>query len=192
MPVSADIVQKLKVPFGLLIPDQVITKLRVNDAIRDANMVVTVGDASTERLIQFGLIPDIAVVDGLERRSRRSAPTYYDAAELRCSNPPGSISADAVDALKRAVRGKHPSRVIVDGEEDLLSLPMFCLVPEGSVVIYGQPLEGLVVVRVTAAKKKEARALIGKISDNYPAMPGLHHGIPRKGKRSTSKPKKKT
>lgn len=191
MRVSADVLQKLKDPFGVLIPDREVTKLTVSDAIKDAKLLVTVGDATTERLVEFGLIPDIAVVDEFERRSRRRAPISYDAAELRCSNPRGSISPEALDVLKGAIDGEHPSRVIVDGEEDLLALPLFNLVPEGSVVLYGQPLEGLVVVRMTPAKQKEARALMGKIADNHVPKSGPRGKKSTAGKRRGSKPKRR-
>ena len=164
MPVSADIVQKLKTPFGLLIPDREVTEQRIRDAIKGSGMVVTVGDATTERLLSFLIIPDVAVIDGIERRSRRAPlPVNYSAIELRCANPSGSISKNAFDVLQLAIKGSHPARVIVDGEEDLLALPLFYLVSQDSVVLYGQPLEGLVVVRITAAKKKEAKDLMDRI-----------------------------
>ena len=47
------------------------------------------------------------------------------------------------------------SAVIVDGEEDLLALVAISVAPDGSLVVYGQPNEGLVLVPVTSQKKKE-------------------------------------
>jgi hypothetical protein len=37
---------------------------------------------------------------------------------------------------------------------------------EGSSVLYGQPLEGLVVVKITRAKQKQAKELMDRICDN--------------------------
>jgi hypothetical protein len=54
-------------------------------------------------------------------------------------------------------------QVLVEGEEDLLALPLFAMAPDGSVVLYGQPLEGLVVVRITQAKKNQAKNLMDRI-----------------------------
>ncbi|HEU0143918.1 MAG TPA: hypothetical protein VFQ47_03955, partial [Nitrososphaera sp.] len=57
----------LKRPFGTLIPEQDITRQKILSMLQGAKKIFTVGDATTERLISFGITPDIAVVDGLER-----------------------------------------------------------------------------------------------------------------------------
>ena len=108
--------------------------------------------------------PDLAVVDGKERRSKRSYPANYIAKELQCTNLAGTISKDAVKVLQDAIKARPPVRVLVDGEEDLLALPVFAMAPVGSAVLYGQPLEGLVVVTITPAKQKQAKDLMDRIS----------------------------
>ncbi len=46
--------------------------------------------------------------------------------QLKCSNPAGTISKRAVQVLRDALRDSNtnPVRVIVEGEEDLLTLPI--------------------------------------------------------------------
>jgi uncharacterized protein (UPF0218 family) len=51
----------------------------------------------------------------------------------------------------------------VEGEEDMLALPIFVMASEGAVVLYGQPLEGMVAVKITAAKRKQAKDLMDRI-----------------------------
>ncbi|HKX81384.1 MAG TPA: GTP-dependent dephospho-CoA kinase family protein [Nitrososphaera sp.] len=166
MPAEASLLKELRQPFGLLIPDREVTKRRIVEAIRGAPVVATVGDATTERFLTYEIIPDIAVVDGMERRSKRKAPFSYRATELRCSNPAGSISKESVAVIRLAVREAKPIRVLVDGEEDLLALPLFSMVPLKSAVCYGQPLEGLVIVRISSAKKRKSKTLTDKLTDN--------------------------
>jgi uncharacterized protein (UPF0218 family) len=48
----------------------------------------------------------------------------------------------------------------VEGEEDLLALPAAMLAAVGSMIIYGQPLVGLVVIRVTPETRSEVRELM--------------------------------
>jgi len=163
MPINPKDVQLLKQPFGTLVPDRQVTKEKVASMLKGAKKVVAVGDATTERLIGLGMAPDIAVIDGKERRSKRSYPANYPAKELRCANPAGTISNDAVKVLQNAMQLPPPVRVFVDGEEDLLALPVFAMAPEGSTVLYGQPLEGLVVVKITPAKRKQAKDLMDRI-----------------------------
>jgi uncharacterized protein (UPF0218 family) len=163
MPLSPKDAQFLKKPFGALIPDKQLTKHKVASMLKGAKRVIAVGDATTERLVSFGITPDVAVVDGRERRSKRNYPENYSANELRCANPAGTISREAVQVLQQALKSPPPVRVLVDGEEDLLALPIFATAPEGSVVLYGQPLEGLVVVKITPAKQKQAKDLMDRI-----------------------------
>jgi len=54
-------------------------------------------------------------------------------------------------------------RIFVRGEEDLAALPAILLAPEGSVVLYGQPDEGVVFVSITKSKKEEILDLLDKI-----------------------------
>jgi uncharacterized protein (UPF0218 family) len=163
MPISQKDAQLLKQPFGILIPDEQVTKQKIAPMLKGANKIIAVGDATTERLVSFDIVPDVAVIDGRERRSNRSLPANYSAKELRCTNPPGTISKDAVKSLQAALKIAPPVRVLVEGEEDLLALPVFKMAPEGSVVLYGQPLEGLVLVKVTPAKQRQAKDLMDRI-----------------------------
>ena len=163
MPVSPDDLQKLKNPFGELIPDSELDEQRIRATIKGAKFVVTVGDATTERLVSFKIIPDIAVIDGKERRSAAGHRASYHARQLQCANPSGGITTEALEILRQAVTGTHPVRIVVEGEEDMLALPMFWMAPEGSVVLYGQPLEGIVAVNISASKKNEAKDLMDRI-----------------------------
>jgi len=166
MPISQKDAKILKQPFGTLIPDKEVTKQKISSVLKSAKKVVAVGDATTQRLVSFGLTPDVAVIDGKERRLKRSYPANYPAKELRCANPAGAISEDAVNILQDALKSTPPVRVLIDGEEDLLALAAFAMAPEGSAVLYGQPLEGLVVVRITRAKRKQAKDLMERVMNN--------------------------
>jgi uncharacterized protein (UPF0218 family) len=59
-----------------------------------------------------------------------------------------------------------PVRVFVYGEEDMLALPLFIMVPDGSVVLYGQPLEGMVIVKVNEDIRRKAQYLLDEIRAN--------------------------
>jgi len=163
MPVNPEDADLLKKPFGTLIPDSKVTKEKVSLMLRGSRRVIAVGDATTERLVSFGIIPDIAIIDGRERRSKRRYPANYRATEMKCFNAPGTISAQAMTILQDALRAKPPIRVIVDGEEDMLAIPLFGTSPLGSTVLYGQPLQGLVVVKITHARRKKAKDLMDRI-----------------------------
>lgn len=166
MPIDITDIYILKRPFGTLVPEQDITKQKILSMLEGVKRIFTVGDATTERLVSFGITPDIAVVDGLERRSRRDHSIDYHAKEMLCTNPAGTISKEAVNVLQVALKTPPPITVKVKGEEDMLALPLFTLAPKGSAVLYGQPLEGIVLVYITEEKQNQAKDLMEKISSD--------------------------
>ena len=173
MPLTPECIRILKEPFGNLIPDKNINRRKLNAVLRHAKKIISVWDATTDRLISFGIIPDISVVDGKERRMKRKYVNNSSlngdqidknlAKELKCSNEAGTISKKAVELLQDALEMSSPVRIIVDGEEDLLALPLFLIVPDNSVVMYGQPYEGLVVVKIDSKIRKKAKDLMDRI-----------------------------
>ena len=113
-------------------------------------------------MLNLGLIPHIQVVDGLEKRNKLSIPKVETInTELTCNNPAGEITDEAVSTIKKAFSSEPHVRIIVNGEEDLLVLPICMNEPDGFIVMYGQPNEGLVIVQITP----DLRAKIQKLLD---------------------------
>ena len=117
---------ELKKPLGILIADKDITAEAIAKHAGVDASYITVGDASTERASTLGLNVCMEIVDCLEKRVSRSAPNMRENFTIiRCTNPPGHITADA-EAIIYEVMEKIPGtrvRIIVDGEEDLLYCP---------------------------------------------------------------------
>lgn len=123
--------------------------------------VVSVGDRVTETLASLGRVPDVQIVDGRENRRERKPPDVRHVALFRARNPAGTITDEAIEAIRSAMRGEKPARVMVEGEEDLLAIPAVMHAPTGARVYYGQPGAGIVVVTVTAGVKARNRRLLG-------------------------------
>ena len=68
-------------------------------------------------------------------------------------NPQGTITKEAISAIKDALEKNEHTHIVIDGEEDLLTLIAVYYAPENSFVVYGQPYSGIVVVKVTQQKK---------------------------------------
>ena len=150
-------------PLGDLIKEEDVNKENILSKISPESIVITVGDKTTENMIHFGITPQIQVIDGLEKRNQRDIPVDKTIrTELTCKNPPGGITKESFLTIKKAFSYERSVRVIVKGEEDLLVIPVCIFAPENSVVMYGQPNEGLVLVRVTP----EIQAKVQKILDS--------------------------
>lgn len=153
----------LKKPIGFLIPNDNLTYNKIMQYIDKNKMIITVGDATTERLVQLGIIPSIQIVDGKEMRVSRPIQLTKMENEIKASNPAGKISKEALIALSSALKSKKPVRIFVDGEEDLLTLPCIALSPYGTFVLYGQPKEGIVIIKVNEESKRMAISFMNKM-----------------------------
>ena len=162
MQLPDDLRDQLKNPLGNLISDDDPNKENILKKIPTESVVITVGDRTTDNMLQFGLRPQIQIIDGLEKRNQRPVPAD-DAinTKLSCKNPPGEITKESMQVIQKAFSSEPPVRITVDGDEDLLVLPVCMSAPENSVVMYGQPNEGLVIVHITP----EIRAKVQKILD---------------------------
>ena len=153
---------QLKIPLGDLIKEENVNKENILTKIGSEPIVITVGDRTTENMINLGIMPQIQIVDGLEKRNQRLVPADDTInTKLSCKNPPGEITEESMQVIQKAFSCEPPVRIIVDGEEDLLVIPVCIYAPENSVVMYGQPNEGLVIVHITP----EIQAKVQKILD---------------------------
>lgn len=150
----------LKRPLGQLF-SSVTTAIERLRQLRPTRLIA-VGDIVTAEFIEAGLKLDVAVVDFLVMRSPvdkkiRLTIDSFDAKIVRVKNPAGTITQELRTALDEA---KPPLKIIVDGEEDLATLPAVLSAPLGSAVVYGQPDEGIVLVEVTEPKRREFKMLL--------------------------------
>ena len=172
--IPPDILKKLKKPLGKLILDGEITEKKIRKEIKGNNQkLITVGDRCTDRLISFEIFPNLAIIDGVERRqakntsfsNKTNALKAKDTTRISCINPAGSITQEAIDKIKLALSVEKDFILQVVGEEDLLTLPVCYFAPFNSIVFYGQPMEGLVVIEVNASIRRKAKELMKLISN---------------------------
>lgn len=134
-------------PFGILYREDSFWKARAFKGKRS----VTVGDIVTSRyLSEAGVPPSVAFVDLRTLREESVPPPAINVFDesVAVRNPPGFLFlGELVKSLRKLLdaRKERTLLVYVYGEEDLvpLSLPFLGL-PPGTLIIYGQPGEGVV------------------------------------------------
>jgi uncharacterized protein (UPF0218 family) len=133
--------------------------------------IVTIGDVTTQTLIQSSLIPDLALIDEYVQRNQSSIVDTSKFVVLEANNPAGMITVEAWNLIRQAMKIDDNKIIIkITGEEDLLVLPVISETPYNSKVLYGQPNEGIVSVTVTKEIKAKIQDLIQKmvkINENY-------------------------
>ncbi len=152
--------EQMKIPLGILLPESQANKENILKHLEENSYIITVGDRTTEKMIDFDLIPSLQIVDGIEKREKREPPKLVNATEITVDNPPAEITSQSIDVIKKALSMESPVRILVTGEEDLLVLPVCIHAPENSVVMYGQPNEGLVIVKITSEIRNKAQSLL--------------------------------
>lgn len=172
--IPPNVIKELKKPLGELFLDREITerKLRKETVVNNQKLI-TVGDRTTERAISFNIFPNLAIIDGMERRQVKNSTISNKAigkksvayTRISCINPPGSITKEAVDKIKFALSVEKNFILQVVGEEDLLTLPVCYFAPTNTIVCYGQPLEGLVIIKVDRSIKRKAKELMKLINN---------------------------
>jgi len=158
---------ELKRPLDLLLegePDETVARLKEILEAQNPPMFASVGDFVSGNILAKGLKPDIVVVDNRIMRVDID-PIEFERDKVRVVNSAGTISGEARRALEKAVTLKKKLAVVVEGEEDLLVLPLMVVMPAGSVIIYGQPREGLVVVSLTEERRAWARGFMERMEE---------------------------
>ncbi|ETA69008.1 GTP-dependent dephospho-CoA kinase family protein [Methanolobus sp. WCC1] len=145
-----------------------IEKLSVD--LGSPTKLISVGDVTTFHLLNHGIIPDILVVDDRTKRGPASdrvvvGTKHKGFTEISVDNPAGVITEDLIDAVGNALKSDEHVRIFVRGEEDLAAVPAILMAPEGSAVLYGQPDEGVVLVKITSDKKEQMEDLLTAILD---------------------------
>jgi hypothetical protein len=127
--------------------------------------IASVGDQTTQDLADHSLPPDILIVDN--KIMRKEIPPISATAELvvNVKNPAGTITEEAWLAVEKAARNPKRTKIIVEGEEDLLALVAIIALPENSIVLYGQPPhKGIVVVKANSQNKRRVQEIIAEMT----------------------------
>jgi len=144
-----------KKPFGTLYGNisELLPRLR-------GRAVYAVGDVVTHNLLDAGVVPEIAIIDGYTMRLPCTRlPLLLAGRRLVARNPAGTITDELVGAIDDVVRDP-PGVIFVDGEEDLAVIPLVLAAPPGVAILYGQPGEGVVLRIVDEPAKREAAAML--------------------------------
>ncbi|MBT4328174.1 GTP-dependent dephospho-CoA kinase family protein [Nitrosopumilus sp.] len=152
--------EQFQTPLGLLLPIGQDDIEHIQKYVLHDSYIITVGDKTTEKMIEYGMIPSLQIIDGFEKRKKREFPKYGDELELKIDNPATEITLESIEMIKKAFTMNSPVRLIVNGEEDLLVLPVCIHAPENSIVLYGQPNKGLVLVQITTEIRNKAQTLL--------------------------------
>jgi len=155
--------QQLKKPLGQLItgsPKETMTKLKQLIKEEKPSKIISVGDVVSKNMNEHNILTHTIIVDN--RVSRKTIKPIKVKAKrtLHIKNPPGTLTPETWTTIQKALKQDQPTRVLVNGEEDLLTLVAVSQAPENTLVVYGQPNQGVVAVKVTEDMKRKVQSVI--------------------------------
>jgi phosphopantetheine adenylyltransferase/uncharacterized protein (UPF0218 family) len=134
-------------------------------------LVITVGDIVTQSFWRQNIPFSLAVIDKKNKRQplhNSFHKTLFSNITLvkHAQNLPGTISSQAAGIIKKVladlIMTNQKAILEINGEEDLMVVPLSLLAPLGSLVFYGQPDKGIVTVRVNETVKTKIFNLLAK------------------------------
>lgn len=157
----------LKYPLGLLLPYPYPESIKL--ALKylpkfNPEKVILVGDRVSYNFINEGFNPNTIIIDKHEKRNEINSNWINNWAKVvkYVKNPPGSISKASIETIKESIN-MDKCAIVVDGEEDMLVLPVIFYYPETTIIFYGSPDVGLILVKNDKSKKKFAKKILEKV-----------------------------
>jgi len=140
---------ELKKPMGITLKENEVSDYIQNQV---STKIAVVGDESLKTCINLNITFDYGVFDSMTKRKTTKISKLPEWNIFEASNPQGLITHTTVDIIKKLLV-LDKGLLKIDGEEDLLSLVFILLLPLNSIVLYGQPDKGIVVVDVNELTK---------------------------------------
>lgn len=82
---------------------------------------------------------------------------------MTAKNPPASIDKNIWETLEKSLESPEKEKILIDGEEDLLVLPLLCLAGDDVIIVYGLPHEGICYVVPDRKTKATAESVLNRM-----------------------------
>jgi len=157
--ITKELREELKKPFGKLMKE-------INLTLIKGKIVISIGDEVTKNLLKKNFAPKQCIYDKKTKRKKTNTEEIekFDAPEFKIKNPPGTITREAQETIKKTLKLEH-SKILVEGEEDLLVIPAIKYASNNTIIMYGQPDEGVIYIEVNPEKKQKIREIIKKFKE---------------------------
>ena len=92
----------LQTPFGLLIESEKPSLSQLSKYLSNSPFIITVGDAISENIYELDIIPNIQIIDLMEKRIPRDFPKINWSQKIELENKAGTLSTAAFSAINDA------------------------------------------------------------------------------------------
>jgi len=149
--------KELSKPFGVLHKSVNLIEIPLRKQLEEKKLIIAIGDVTSKNLVEIGIQPQICIVDNITKRKPIQHNLNHTNNIIYVNNPAGVLTDEFVDACINSIHEAttdNPIIIQVKGEEDLAVLPCVINSPKDAFILYGQPDEGVVLVKVEEAYDK--------------------------------------
>ncbi len=160
---------KLKDPFGSLIQgtlEETMFKMKEMVEKEKPPRIISVGDIVSLNLHKHNIHPQLTIIDNISLRDQPIPKEAEVEKTIYVDNPQGTITQETILAIRKALDKNEHIHIVVNGEEDLLTLIAVLFAPENTFVVYGQPHLGIVVVKVTPERKSQVQEFLNAMKSS--------------------------
>lgn len=137
-----------------------MTKLKQLIKEEKPSKIISVGDVVSKNMTEHNIPTYTIIVDNKVMRETIKPIKVKAEKTLHIKNTAGTLTPETWTTMQEALKQTQPTRILVDGEEDLLTLVAVQEAPENTLVVYGQPNQGVVAVKVTMKMKQKVQSII--------------------------------
>jgi uncharacterized protein (UPF0218 family) len=141
-------------------PDETMLKLSQIVSEQKPPIIIAVGDMVSKNMAEHHIPVHIVIVDNKILREDIKPVQIETKTTLHVKNAPGTLTPEAWTTFQEALKKSQPVKVQVEGEEDLFTLVAVALAPDKSLVVYGQPNQGLVAVTVNKETRRKVQLIL--------------------------------
>ena len=149
--------QELKKPLGQLHESVFSIKESLQKQLKEDKLIISIGDVTSMKLFENNIQPQICIVDNLTKRKPIEHNLNHTENIKYVDNPAGVLTDEFIGLCFKSINEastENPIIIQVNGEEDLAVLPCVINSPKDAFILYGQPNEGVVLVKVEEAYDK--------------------------------------
>ena len=146
--------KELRKPFGELHRSANLIENPLQKQLEEDKLIIAIGDVTSINLMKLGIQPQICIVDNLTQREPIEHNLNHTRNIKYVDNPAGVLTDEFIVICSQSIKeatSDNPIIIQVKGEEDLAVLPCVINSPKDTMILYGQPNEGIVLVRVDEA-----------------------------------------
>jgi len=145
---------QFKKPQGWLLTQNIAEEIKTIIKKEQSIKIALVGDSVVNFFVKNKLSFDYAAID-LKIGRKKTRLDYHKPFLKTVRNPAGKLTPTANKTILKMVKKQEKGVIRILGEEDLTVLPFVLSLPFKSIVVYGQPGKGCVVVLVEEKVKEK-------------------------------------